>query len=208
MEESRLKPMAVGYDEKLFNQIYKETEPLRRKLAGQIDARRFGLFYDDILSFFDIKVIFVFNKHWLKGDPPQKIKACILNALSNFKCRILRQAYTLKYSQSILSLDELINKEDWKDDSHEKDEYYEKMMSFMQNHLSDNAYVLLEIQLNPPPFILKKINPGKDKPLQKIPDHILLEYFDLGSSENAYRYLNKLKKEIRNAINLAKSSLN
>lgn len=207
MEESRLKPMAEGYDEQLFNQFYKESEPLRKKLASQIDARRFGLFYEDVLSFFDVKFIFVFNKHWQKGDPPQKIKACILNALQNFKYRVLRSAYTLKYSQSVINLEEALVEDKLIDDTHEKDFYYSKMMDFMKNHLSDNAYLLLEVQLNPPPYILNKINPGKDKPLQKIPDHVLLEYFDLGLGNNSHKYLNKLKKEIKKAVSYAKSSI-
>lgn len=212
MEENRLQPMVEGYDEKLFNKLYQETEPLRRKLAGQIDARRFGLFYDDILSFFDVKFIFCFNKHY--NEPPNKLKAFLLNSLSNFKNRILRNAYTVKNSQNIVSFDTLVNI----DDSFHlepdyvsptpRDYYYEKMMHFMKHHLSDNAYLLLEVQLNPPPYILKRINKSPDSNLQKIPDLVLLKYFGLGKSENAHRYLNKLKKEIRSAVQYAKTQLN
>jgi hypothetical protein len=209
MEENRLTTMAIGYDEKLFNRLYKETEPLRRKLAGQIDARRFGLFYDDILSMFDIKFIFAFNKHWQRKDPPEKIKAIILNSLANFKCRILKAAYTHKFSQSITSLDGMLGDyEDlFPDNSPQENTQLDKALKFMKNNLSENAFTLLEIQLNPPPFILNKINVSKDKPLQKIPDHLILDYFGLGCNNNSQKYLGRLKKEIRNAVHYARISL-
>ena len=207
MEESRLKPMVVGYNERLFNQIYSDTEALRRRLASQIDSRRFGLGYEDILSFFDVKFIFVFNKH--HDEPPEKIKAFIINALQNFKCRILRAAYTKRYSQSILSFDEVPQNElEIAEENSTREFYREKLMEFMKNHLSENALLILEIQLNPPPFILSQINIDKDKPLQKIPDQVILDYLDLGNSESAVKYLGHLKKEIKQAVNFAKNSLN
>lgn len=207
MESHRLKPMAAGYDEKLFNKLYVETEPLRRKLAGQIDAKRFGLFYDDILSFFDDKFIFCFNKHY--SEPPNKLKAFLINSLQNFKNRILRSAYTQKYSQHFISLDTMINAEDhFVEETESRDYYYEKLMTFLQVHLSDNAYLLLETQLKPPPYILKRINVDSSKPLQKIPDQLILKYFGLGYNEKTCRYLAKLKKEIRYALNYAKHQLN
>jgi hypothetical protein len=206
LEVSRLKPMAPDYDEQLFNRLYSETKPLRIKLAKGIDCRRFGLFFDDILSFFDVKFIFVFNKHY--NEPPEKLKAFIINALTNFKQRILRAAYTMKFSQNIVSFEEICTNEDFVEEKSYRDHYYEKMMTFMRCKLSDNAYTLLEVQLNPPPYILRKINPGKDKGLQKIPDHVLLEYFDLGQGVNAYKLLGRLRKEIRQAIHQAKAELN
>lgn len=207
MEESRLRPMAVGFDEKLFNRLYAETAPLRKKLAGQIDSRRFGLGYEDILSFFDVKFIYCFNKHY--DDPPEKLKAFLLNALRNFKCRILRAAYTKKFSQSIVSFEDLQAKEfDIAEENDTRDSYMEKLLSFLKDHLSDNALLILQIQLNPPPFILDRINISKEKSLQKIPDQLILEYLDLGYSDNAVKYLNHLKKEIKQVIGFAKTSLN
>ena len=62
MEENRLKPMTQGYDESLFNLIYDKTKHLRRKLASEIDHRRFGVTNEDIKSWFDVKLIYVFKK--------------------------------------------------------------------------------------------------------------------------------------------------
>jgi hypothetical protein len=207
MEESRLKPMVEGYNVELFNRIYDDTLPLRKKLASGIDPRRFGLAYEDILSFFDIKFIYVFNKYHYETEGV--LKGMIINALSNFKNRILRSAYTNKHSQSIISTDNLLNLEDaeFEEPQSDKDYYYDKTMQFMKEHLSENAFLVLEVQLNPPPYILKRINVDKEKCLQKIPDDLLLEYFGLGFSDNAYKYLGQIKKEIRNAIAYAKKAL-
>lgn len=201
MEENRLKPMAVGYDEKLFNTLYKEITPLKRKLAHQIDCRRFGVPYEDILSFFDIKFLFCFNKH--HNEPPEKLKAYLINSLQRFRYRIMRAAYTQKYSQSIVSLEDSPEL-DISYDENDRDYYYEQLMVFMEENISPNALLILQIQLNPPPFIIERINIDKDKPLQKIPDSLLLEYLSLGSGDNAMRYLKKLKKEIKEAIHSAK----
>jgi len=207
MEENRLKPMPADYDEQLFNRLYQETLPLRRVLARQIDSRRFGLAFEDILSFFDSKFIYVFSKHY--KEDPNKLKAFLINSLKNFKCRILKSAYTHKYSQSIISLDVLVVEQPdiiADEVSNTKDFYYEKLMAFMKEHLSDNALLILELQINPPPYIIQKINIDKSKNLQKVPDQVILEYLDMGQSDNAYKYIKKLRKEIRNAVNYAKTT--
>jgi hypothetical protein len=207
LELNRLKPMPENYDKELFNSLYSKTENLRRKLASQIDARRFGLGKEDIVSFFDVKFIFVFTKHYDK--PKDILLGFILNSLQNFKCRILRSAYTQKFSQSIVHVENpsVLEGYLYEDDpnySAPHDHYFEKFMTFMKEHLSDNAYTVLDLKLNPPPYIYNKLNTSKDANLQKIPDHLILEYFDLGSSPKAYKYLENLKKEIRHAVNYAK----
>lgn len=208
MEEGRLKPMVANYDKEMFNRLYAKTEALRHKLARQIDPRRFGLPYDEIYSFFNVKFIYVFNKYY--GEPENILQAKLINAMQNFKQRILRKAYTLNHTQNIVAVEELVYFEDSLREEHpenvDRDFYYNKIMTFMRSHLSDNAFVLFEVQLNPPPYIINRINPGKESNLQRIPDDVLLEYFSLGLSDKAYKYLHQLKKEIRNAVNYAKSS--
>jgi hypothetical protein len=204
VEEHRLKPMPSNYDKEMFNRIYSKTEGLRKKLASSIDYRRFGLCYEDIVSAFNTKLLFTFTKYY--GKPEGILKAHVINALQNYKNRIIKRAYIVKHSQTIIST-ELVPIEDHYESNEPRDYYYSKLMSFMRDHLSENAYTLLDIQLNPPPYILQRVNPGKDSKLQKIPDELLLEYFDLGSGEKAHKYLLQLKKEIRNAIHYAKLSL-
>lgn len=209
LELNRLRTMPDSYDPKLFNKLYSRTENLRQKLARGIDPNRFGLSHEDVVSFFDIKFIFVFSKHHEKGE--EICLGFILNSLRNFKCRILRAAYTVKFSQRIASIDNLITLEDhlpsteYQEPGHS---YQEKLMNYMRDHLSSNAFLVLDIKLNPPPYILKRVNTSVDSNLQKIPDQLILDYLGLGESEKSYKYLDSLKKEIKNAIVYAKEYFN
>lgn len=212
MEENRLTPMVAGYDEKMFNRLYARTEGLRKKLTSGIDHRKFGLQYEDILSFFDTKFLFVFNKYCMVHTE-EVLLGHIINALQFFQCRIMRATYTQKFSQSITSLDTVFNPdsgEEWNYDlvdhpkQHSNDNYYYTVfMDFMKKHLSLNAFTLLELQLNPPPYILTRMNTSVDCNIRKIPDHLILDYFDLGDSGKAVKFLGALKKEIRKAVNYA-----
>lgn len=207
MEESRLKPMVAGYDKEMFNRLFSKTENLRKKLASEIDPNRFGVCYCDIVSFFDIKFIYVFNKYYPRHTEGVLL-GHLINALKLFKFRILRSAYILKHNHKKVDIDSVITYEenlvDNSDPYKDKNNYLPVLMDFLKRHLSDNAYLLLEVQLNPPPFILCKINPGEDSSLQKIPDQVYLEYLNLGLSDNSYKYLKYLKNEIKDAINYAK----
>lgn len=210
LELNRLKPMPDTYDKKLFNDIYQKTEGLRKKLASQIDCRRFGLTYEDILAAFDVKFIFVFEKFHKESE--NKLLAMMLNALQNFKCRILRSAYTKKFSQNIVQVDNLIVLEDNLIEDHPSNfdqlNYFNDLLTFMRGYLSQNAYLLFEIKLNPPLYIQNKLNTHPDANIHKIPDHLILDYLDLGYTEKSYKYLETLKKEIRNGINAAKANFN
>lgn len=210
LELNRLQPMPEIYDRKLFNSLYDRTQNLRNKLAGQIDCRRFGLPHEDILAMFDVKFIFVFTKNHTK--PENILLATMLNSLQNFKCRILRSAYTKKFSQNIEHVDDVITLEENLSEEHpinlDTHNYAEQMMDFMRINLSSNAYAILELKLNPPPYIQRKLNISPDANLQKIPDHLILDYFDLGQSPKAYKYLETLKKEIKGAISYAKVHFN
>lgn len=209
-ELNRLKPMPEVYDHQLFNKLYQKTEGLRKKLASQIDPHRFGVTYEDILSSFDIKFIFVFSK--CHKEPENILLATILNSMQNFKCRILRAAYTKKYSQNIMQIDDLTYFGNTLTEDHPQnklDEHYsEKLMEFMKGYLSPNALAVFEVKLNPPPYIQNKLNTHEDANLQKIPDDLILDYFDLGFGIKAHKYLNSLKKEIVKGIKEAKNHFN
>lgn len=210
LELNRLKEMPKDYDKEMFNRLYDQTFNLRRKLASQIDSRRFGLPQEDILSFFDSKFIFVFQKHY--KDPENIIKANLLTSLANFRNRILKSAYTIKHSQSIISTDDVIRLEDSLSEDHPQNDrgynYFETLMAFMREHLSQNAYTIFDLQLNPPPYIYAKLNLTPNSNIQKIPDHVILDYLDLGNGTKAYKYIESLKKEIKHATHYAKIHFN
>lgn len=199
MEIHRLQPMKPNYPKELFEKLYKEVRPLIKALAYQIDNRRYGVSRDVIESWFDDKFIFVFNKHF-DNKEPEVLKGFIINSLRTFKYRVLRKAYSKEadYLTSVVNIgddDYLMNiiPDDSLRDTHSI--YYDLMDQFMKDKLSDNAYILLSVQLNPPPYILSQLN----KQNSRIPDNLLSEY--LGVS---VRVIKNLKSEISKAIKSAK----
>jgi len=208
MEENRLKPMKEGYDPKLFSTLYSKTEGLRRKLASEIDARRFGVDYEEILSWFNVKFIYTFNKYFEEHNE-NILLGHVIKALQFFKCRILRSAYTTKYSQSIIDISELGNYENLisEEDHHNsnRDLFYDLCMEFMKSNLSENAYKLLHVQLSPPPFILMKMQEEGISNINKIPSSIIADYFELGITSKAIGYVENLKKEIKDTTHKARA---
>lgn len=201
MEESRLLPMPLNYDVQKFNTLFAKTEGLRRKLASGIDSRRFGVDYDEILSWFSNKFLFAFTKYHTMDE--QILLGHLIKSLQFFKCRILRSAYTQKFSQTILPFDE-VDETQMVDIEIPPNHYYDKLISFIRPYISDNALILLEIQLHPTPFILRRLREEGIDSLHKIPDEILIEYFDLGFNNRSIKYITCLKKEIKVATQYAK----
>lgn len=207
MEENRLRPMSPGYDVNLFNTLFQKTEPLRKKLASEISWDRFGVDYQEGLSWFSVKFLYVFNKYHDKKSE-EHLLGDLINSMKNFKCRILRQAYTVKYSQSIVRVGYttvLENTQSYK--MAEDDESQEKMnlvKKFLKVNLSENAYTLFEIQLNPPYYFIDKLKKQEIPSLHKIPDRMLCEYLGFEVNDKTSRYISNLKKEIRSTISYAK----
>lgn len=206
MEIHRLTTMKEGYSVELFNKLYKETKNLRRSLAHQIDHRRYGVTQDVILSWFDDKFIFVFNKHFEDKDP-DVLKGFLINSLKTFKMRILRKAYQQEgeFYSSIVTLDgeyDLINVIPDPVTMSNENLFYNLALEFMKNRLSDNAYLLFQLQLDPPPYILSRIENGNSR----IPNSLIIDFLNLNNDDykQAERFIKKLKKEINIAIKNAK----
>lgn len=203
MEEQRLKPMVENYNPDLFKEIYSKTEGLRRKLAKGIDHRRFGVDNEEILSWFTVKFIYAYNKyvHQYNKDI---LLGHMIRAMQFFKCRLIKAAYTVKYSQSIIEFTGSEVKEVENPFEETREFYYEEAISFLKKHLSDNAYMLLQLQINPPPYILTRLKDTGSSWGHKIPDDLIAEYFDLDLDNKSLEYISGLKKEIKRAINSAR----
>ena len=210
MEEHRLQVMKNGYDQKLFNDLYKKTEGLRRALAYQIDARRFGVDSDEILSWFDVKFIYVFNKYCDQMEP-ELVKGHVINALKTFKYRIMREAYAQKNEQYANTIDiteidyfENIISTNPESDTETTYQYFLSLaLGFMQKTLSDDAYLLFQIQLNTPDFILNRLE-DPDKRLSSIPNDLIADYLGLPEGNKVISYIAELKKEIKYSVELAR----
>lgn len=210
MENHRLKPMKEGYSPQLFEKLYKETYNLRRSLASQIDSRRYGVTPDIILSWFDDKFIYVFNKHFDNKDP-DVLKGFLINSLKTFKYRILRKAYNGEglFHSSVVELEgesELINIIPDKSLESVDDTFYNLINNFMVDKLSDNAYLVFQLQIDPPPYILNKVKNCNSR----IPNNLIADYLgiDLGDYYVTEKYIKNLKKEISKAIKSAKEYFN
>lgn len=209
MEHHRLKPMKPGYDENLFNDLYAKTKPLRKKLASEIDAKKFGVDYQEILSWFDVKFIYTFNKYWDKE--PERLLGYIINSLSTYKYRIMRSSYQAKYENhsSQVDITELYNYNDIVDetglDPIVRETYMNKVMEFMKDKLTDDAIMVLELELSPPPFIISQMDDLGKKPNGKIPTELIADYLGYEDSENVIKYIKNLRSNIRVAISLAKN---
>ena len=206
MEILRLKPMIENYDREVFNIIYQDVEPLKHSLANQIDSRLFGVSKDIILSWFDDKLLFVFNKHYNDKDP-DVLKGYIINSMKTFKYRILRKAYTEEahFLGSHVELEgedfSYINIIPDKEEESDHDLFMGIVSNFMQDKLSDEAHFLYSIQINPPAYILSRMK----KFNSRISLFLIQEY--LGITDDKLTILKKLKREINKTIKMAREEL-
>lgn len=210
MENHRLKPMVDGYDVKVFNQLYKNTERLRKKLAFEIDPRRFGVDYKLILSWFDDKFIYAFNRYYETKDP-ETLKGYIINSLKTFKYRILKEAYAPKNLQYRNAIDitsddyfeHLIHEPKFEEDS-EESALLQIARDFIRTHISDDAYLIFEIQLCPPIYILDRIDSESKRARNNLPNDVIADYLGLPICEKVLNYIQELKREINQAISEAR----
>jgi hypothetical protein len=202
MEIHRLKPQEKNsYDERMFNQLYKDCKPLISNLVSQIDTRRLGVSRDIVLSWFDDKFMFVFFKYHNERDY-NHLKYSLIQALQFFKCRLLRKTYTKKNQdfQNMVSMDDdnknlknIINNQE--DETENIDEQLNGVLQFLKKELSEEAYFILELQLNPPLFIVDKV-----KSVHNITPKVILEYINLKPVKENINYIKNLKIEIQEGI--------
>lgn len=201
MELHRLTPMKP-YDPRLFNELYKKTERLRHSLVYQIDASRFGVTQDEILSWMDDKFIFVFNKYQDKYSK-DVLLGYLINSLKTFKFKILRRSYQDNNAVNLnsFSIEDLrvFNITDTEPDSD-----YETLLglavSFMEKRLTQEAWELLQIQLSPPMYIASKLK----NPNSKIPVSLILDFLGLEETPKTLGYIQDLRYQINEALTEAR----
>jgi len=197
--------MSDNYDRALFNDLYKRTENLRKSLTYHIDHRRYGVTKDQVLSWFDDKFIYAFNKYHDKVDE-KVLLGHIINSLQNFKNRILRKAYTAEYVElyaNNISIDEypLVNIIPDQTELDEKEIFLNLALEFIKKRISEEAYQIFEIELHPPLYILDKLPSSNSH----IPSHIILEFLGIDQTKRALDYISRARREIKEAIEEAKS---
>lgn len=197
-ELHRLKCMD-DYDELRFNRLYRKLKPLIKKLAKNVDARRYNVSPDIIQSYFVDKFLFVFNKYQAEYDD-NRLQATLISSLTTFKNRLLRKAYgeQSEYFQSLVSLDQLFDdsKEDnIPDEDLSRDTAKERanqLMAFMRKNLSPDAFLLFEVQIDPPPFIKAQMKTD----MSKVSIMMLIDFFGLVRTKSSSNYISSLRKDI------------
>lgn len=206
-ELHRLRSMD-GIDNNRFNRIYRKVKPLIKKLSNNVDSRRYNVTPDVIQSYFTDKMLYVFNRYHEEYDD-NHLKATIISSLTNYKNRLLRQAYSeqSEYYQSLESFEGLFDdsKElvETVEEEENKDYMINTMYNFMRENLSPDAYLLFDIQLNPPPYIRDCLKSDKSK----ISTIILLDFLGLARTKTNSNYIAKLRREIEENTEKAKNSL-
>ena len=209
MEVHRLKPMPDNYDRALFNVLYKNTERLRKKLASEIDPRRFGVDYKIILSWFDDKFIYAFTKYYSKS--PDVLKGYIINSLRVFKFRVLKEAYANKNLHYRNAVD--ISSESYfdiltSDLNHTEENLDYNLLNlvtqYLKDNLSDDAYLIFEIELAPPLYIMQRLDNFDKKTRDSIPNELLADYLGLPYDDKVNSYIGSLRRDVKNCINEAR----
>ena len=197
MDEShRLSEMVKDYDPKLFTQLHQEVKPLIKKLTYGIDHRRYGVEREDIESAFNIKFIFTFNRYY--NTEKQYLKAYLIRSLQMYSCRLMRQSYQDKFVKHLEEVDvndlydeSLIIVDEPSDTEHE--DKLSRVLRFLKTNVCDNALLIFQLELNPPPYIQRELE-NMGKPINaKIPNDLIAEFLGL-EGDNAIEYIRDLRK--------------
>lgn len=201
---TELKP----YDQDLFNRMYKTCKPLIRRLTKGVDSRRFNVSQDIIQSYFWDKFLYVFNKYQDKYDE-ERLKATILSSLQTFKSKLLRNAYTkqAEFNQELTSLENLFdNNKELLDDSEEsriKEEQSLEFHKYMKEHLTQDEYLVMQIQLDPPKWFEDKIKESHGK----LSILHLIDYFELPRDKTSINFFSRIRKNIQKTLEQASIDL-
>lgn len=215
MEEThRLKVMIDDYDVTVFNQLFKETASLRKKLAYGIDARIFGVDYNEILSWFDVKFIYAFNKYY--HSQPERLKGYIISSLQTYKLRVIKTAYQEKMQihkttnfENLYSYEGFLN-DGYSDENGEivtithpsedpaevEKSNLQRILDYLQGKLSEDAFFVLELELFPPLYILDKTFIDKKERHKQITPKLIAEYLGLDDVAGV-NYIKACKEEIK-----------
>jgi hypothetical protein len=206
MEEHRLIPMPDNYDKKLFLSLMKDTKALRNKLAYGIDHTRYGVEKEDLVSWFNTKLIFIFSKYYGQVDN-NVLKGKIISGLQFYRNRILRYSYTKKNtvnqtsdisefysmeSNSIISIEE--------EESHTLDEVF----PLFKSKLDAFSYHILTIDYAPPIFILAKLDAKESK--KKIPEALICQFLEIEHTNEVHHEILNARRKYRKVIALIQAN--
>ena len=190
------------YDPKQFERVYKKCKPLMKKLVKQIDARRYNVTSDVIFSYFEDKFLYVYNKYQDVYDE-ERLKATILSALSVFKNKLLRSAYSqqAEFNQELDSFEDIHESgREWVDDKEEveaREDIHERFHQYMKDHLTPDEYLVFVTQLDPPPYIKERMLHGR------VTVEHLIDFFDLPRNKRSVNIITEYRTHIKEVLTKA-----
>lgn len=205
MEIHRIKTFTSKVDEMQFNQLYTELIPLKMSLVKGIDARRFGVSPDEIASWFDDKLLYVYQKYMDKDM--NVIKGFIINSLKNFKNKMLRRAYQENYKLydgNIISIDDLSYVNLIPDETSSPQELLSAMVTdWFKLKLTKSEFEIFLIQTYPPEYILHRIPEINSR----ITNKLIIEFLDLPQTKKTLEWVSFVRNKINLLIPIASKEL-
>lgn len=204
-ESHRLTAMPDDYDQALFEKIYMETEGLRRKLSWGIDHRKFGVEKDEILQWFDVKFIHAFCQFHKKYDTsnPGNLKGYIINSLKTYQYRVMRISYKEEFDKhlGLIPVDDIIESDIIQEEyTPIREVLLETSLSYMKTILSEDAMLVLDIELNRPQWVIEYMADMGVPRHNKVPNEIIVDFLGLEKSPAVLNYIKDLQYEIQMAI--------
>lgn len=206
-ELHRVQPF-TGDDEDRFEKFYKTCKPLIKSLTRQIDARRYGVDSSIIQSYFNDKLMYVFNKYKDKYEDEQ-LKATILSSLKTYKNKLLRSAYSQQseFNQSCTSFEVLYEGDKELIDDDEESRYKEEKLSELREYLKKNLtmeeYLLFQTELNPPLYLKEKMVESRGR----ISILHLIDFFGLPRDKRSQLMITGMRNNIKDTLERAKDQL-
>lgn len=163
-----------------FLELFKELTPFKQSLAASVDYQSLRFTYEDIIGFFDEKLLHVVIKY--PTLPYEEVKALCITSLYSMRARIYR-----KYGKEVN-----MEHSEWIPEITDVD-YMAQLQHLIDNleqHLTPSQWALAQVLFMPPMYVLSRV---KD-PNKRIPSHIFLEFLGLPTNRQEVKRLNKFRK--------------
>jgi len=169
-------------DQEKFLVLFEELIPLKQKLAATVNYRSLRFTYQDIIGFFDEKLLHVFVKY--PNLPYEEVKAIAITSLHTLRSRIYRQ-YGKEVNMEEPSWVPAIEEEDYL-------AQLTHLIDNLQNHLTPDQWALAKVLFMPPMYVLSRIEDSE----KRIPSHLFLEYLGLPQGKQEVKRFNKFRKRL------------
>jgi len=167
-------------DQDKFLKLFEELLPFKHHLAGNTNYKALRFTYEDILGFFDEKLLHVFTKY--SHLPYEEIKALSISSLYTMRARLYRQ-----YGKEVP-----MEEESWVPNPEEIDYHaqLEHLLENLKKVLTKQQWVRAKLLFMPPIYVLAKTNNSD----ARIPSHLFLEFLGIEPDKQSVKGFNKFRR--------------